>query len=68
MRVERSARAQVRHPECIRVQPTPEDLDPEQFIQANVAEPNAWPEVLEESELAGLGRGLEGHDVAAIEV
>ena len=63
MRPERSARAQVRHPERIRVQPAPEDLDPEQLLQANIAEPNAWPEVLEEGKLTGLGRSLEGHDV-----
>src|SRR3954451_19839123 len=49
--------------EGVRMQPAPVDLDAQELLEAHVGEPHLGTEVLEQRELAGLGRRLED-DVA----
>src|SRR5215217_7557988 len=51
--------------EGIGVQPPPVDLDPQELLQAYVAQAHAPAEVVEQGELAGLGGRLEGDQVQA---
>src|SRR5438094_10358338 len=41
------------------------DLDPQQLLQAHVAEAHLRSEVIDQRELAGLGGGLERHGLQA---
>src|SRR5438094_6373156 len=51
--------------EGVGVQAPAIDLDPQQLLQAHVAEAHLRSEVIEQRELAGLGGGLERHGLQA---
>src|SRR3989440_5723090 len=51
--------------EGVGVQAPAIDLDPQQLLQAHVAEAHLRSEVIEQRELAGLGGGLERHGLRA---
>src|SRR5919107_5512737 len=59
----RPRRPEVLALEGVRVEAAPVDLDPEELLQADVADPDVAPEVIQQRELARLVRRLEHRHV-----